>query len=331
MRLAWFTPAHSLTGTDTGTLVHALGARHQIDVIDATRAHDFVWQHGRNPYDVCVYELDNTPAHQFIWPYLVHYPGVTRLHRLTLQSSRAEVLEREQRLDDFAREFTFAHPGATPPVVRATRQIAPGRWPMIAVPLLASRITVVAHPAVEEALRAEYPDARVRAITPGVEPIDGALDEIVIAADWPVDGAPLVDALAGFAAGRAVIVFDCPETADWPSVNPQDWQPRSAATPMCVAIDPRDEDHSRRLAIGRLRQDADFRRRLGSAAREWWRLHATIERSSAAFDEVLEDARRCEAPRAPEGWPAHLAADGLSCAREVLGQFGVELPFRVSR
>ena len=327
MRLAWFTPADVATRGDRAALVRALAARHQIDVIDAAAAHDFVWQHARRPYDLCVYELDNTPAHQFIWPYLVQYPGVTRLHRLTLHSSRAQALEREQRLDDFAREFAFAHPGATAPVLRATRQIAPGAWPMIAVPLFASRITVVAHAAIEESLRADYPAARVRAITPGVDATDGSRDEIVMAAEWPVDGAPLVDALAGFAAGQPVVVFDCPETADWPSLNPQDWQPRSPATPICVAIDPRDEDHSRRLAISRLRQDAELRRALGTAAQTWWRTHATVVRASAAFDEVLEDARRCAALPLPDGWPAHLAADGLTRAREVLGQFGVQLPF----
>lgn len=327
MRLAWFAPADVSTRTDIPALVQALAARHRIDIIDATRAHDFVWQHARTPYDLCVYELDNTPAHQFIWPYLVQYPGVTRLHRLTLQSSRAQALEREHRLDDFAREFSFAHPGATPPVVRASHQIAPGPWPMIAVPLLASRITVVAHAAVADALRADYPAARVRAVTPGIDPSGGTSDQIVVATEWPVDGAPLLDALTGFAGGRPVVVFDCPETADWPSVNPQDWQPRSEATPICVAIDPRDEDHSRRLALTRLRQDADLRRRLGAAARDWWQMHATVERASAAFEQVLEEARRCEPLPTPDGWPRHLAADGLTRAREVLGQFGVELPF----
>jgi hypothetical protein len=327
MRLAWFAPPHLSIRTDIAALVHALTPRHQIDVIDATRAHDFVWEHARAPYDLCVYELDNTPAHQFIWPYLVHYPGVTRLHRVTLQSSRASALAREQRLDDFEREFAFAHAGATPPVVRASRHIAAGPWPMIAVPLLASRITVVAHAAVEEALRADYPAARVRAITPGVERPHGTTDEIVMAAEWPVEGAPLVGALEGFAAGRPVIVVDCPETADWPSLNPQDWQPRSSAAPICVAIDPRDEDHSRRLAMTRLQADAGLRSRIGAAAREWWRTHATIDQAAAAFEQVLEEARRCEPPPTPDGWPAHLATDGTSRAREVLRQFGVELPF----
>jgi hypothetical protein len=327
MRLAWFAPAGLASDAATVLLRRALAPRHQIDVIDERTAHDFVWRHAREPYDLCVYELDNTPAHQFVWPYLVHYPGVTRLHRLTLQDSRAQALEQDQRLEDFAREFAFSHPGVTPPIVPALRRIAPGTWPMLAAPLLASRVTVVAHAAVAEALIADYPDVRVRAITPGVEPLPGGRSEIVMAARWPVHGAPLVDALAGFAAGRAVVVFDGPETADWPSLNPQHWQPRSEALPICVAMDPRDEAHSRRVALRRLTQDPALRETLGAAAAAWWHTHATVERATAAFEQVLEEGRRLGAPAKPAGWPSHLSADGLSRTREVLGQFGIEPPF----
>jgi hypothetical protein len=332
MRLAWFAPADPSPPDDTTLLIHALRPRHRVDVFDARGAHDFVWQHARQPYDLCVYELDDTPAHQFVWPYLVHYPGVTRLRRLTLQTSRGRALEREGRLDDFAAEFAVAHTGATPPMLRASQLIAPGCWPMLAVPLLASRITVVAHAANAEALAADYPGARVRAVTPGVEPCREATPteetpQIVIALDWPVNGAPLNDALAGFAAGRPVVVFDCPETTDWPSIDPQDWQPRSPAPPICVAIDPRDADHSRRLALRRLRADASLVARLGAAAQEWWRAHATVQRAAAAFEEVLLEAARCEPPRKPTGWPAHLTEDGLSRTRRLLERFGVENPF----
>jgi hypothetical protein len=331
MRLAWFAPPaveESGTATDSmGLLVRALRARHAIDLIDARAAHDFVWQHARMPYDLCIYELDDTRAHQFIWPYLIHYPGITRLHRLTLQTSRAAALERERRLDDFAREFSFAHPGATPPMLREAKLIAPGRWSMLAIPLLASRITVVGYEVVMGALAADYPGARVRAISPGVEPLAGPDDGIVVSLEWPVNGAPLTRALAGLAAGRPVVVFDCPETADWPSINPQDWRPRSSAPPICVAIDPRDEDHSRRLAMRRLEEDVSLRRELGSAARAWWLAHATVERAVAGFEEVLEEGRKCEPPARPPNWPAHLSSDGFAHAREVLSAFGVELPF----
>jgi hypothetical protein len=327
MRLAWFGPADLAPHTDMATLVRALASRHQIDVIDERAAHDFVWRHRRHAYDMCVYELDNTPAHQFVWPYLVHYPGVTRLHRLTLQDSRALALERDQRIDDFVREFAFCHPGAAAPVLPALRRISAGSWPMLAVPLLASRVTVVAHAAVAESLGADYPGARVQSIIPGVERLPENADEVVWAAHWPVHGAPLIQALKGFAAGRAVVVFDGPETADWPSVDPQDWRPRSEAPPICVAVDPRDEAHSRRVASRRLAHDAALRTMLGTAAEAWWRRNATVDRAAAEFERVLEDAVTHGDPEQPAGWPSHLSANGLSRAREVLGQFGLELPF----
>ncbi len=294
MRLAWFRP-HPVTAIspadDTALLVRALQRHHDITLVTAPTAHDFVWQHARKPYDVCVYELDNTPTHQFVWPYLVHYPGVTLLRRLTLQDSRTRPLEQA-----------------------------------LALPLLSSRITVVAHAPITEMLEAEFPGARVRTVTPGVEPSTSG-EPIAMALDWPVAGASLSEALAAFAAGRAVLVFDTPETADWPSLNPQDWQPRSSAAPICVAIDPRDEDHSRRVALRRLTADAALRERIGAAARKWWQTHATVDRATAAFEEVLVEARRIDVPPMGAEVRTLLGEDGFTRARAVLSPFGLDLPF----
>jgi hypothetical protein len=300
MRLAWFRPAGATRGfgaardvltpapiDDTALLVRALEMRHQIDVIDAPAAHDFVWRHARDPYDLCVYELDNTPGHQFVWPYLAHYPGVTLLRRLTLRASCPDAPPRDDLL----------------------------------VALFASRVTVVPHATVADALEADYPGARIRHVTPGVNPLPSTADEIVVSLGWPSAGSSFAEALAGFASARAVIVFDCTETADWPSINPQDWQPRFVlppAPPMCVSIDPRDEDHSRRLAIRRLSEDAVLRKQLGDAAQAWWRAHATVERAAAAFDAVLEEAPTMAPPPKPRNWPAHVGDDGTTLARELL-------------
>jgi hypothetical protein len=330
MRLAWFKPDEAPTD-DSALLVAALRERHEINVINATAAHEFVWRHARKPYDLCIYELDNTAAHQFVYPYLVHYPGVLWLRRTTLQTSRGNALARDGRLDDFGREFAFAHPGAAPPLRRDVGRIVPGRWPMLSVPLASSRITVVAHAATAESLAIDYPGTRVRAVLPPVGPLaratDASREDVVVALEWPVDGAPLVNALAGFSAGRPVIVFDCLETADWPSIDPQNWQPRTPGEPICITIDPRDADHSLRLAMRRVKRDPGLGARLGRAALAWSRAHATVEHATARMEEVLEEATRMEPPPRPAGWPAHLLENGTTRAREVLAAFGLKLPF----
>jgi hypothetical protein len=272
--------------------VRALAARHHIDVIDARAAHDFVWRHARQPYDLCVYELDNTPAHQFVWAYLVHYPGITLLRRLTLRASCPDAPRRDDLL----------------------------------VALFASRLTVVPHASVAEQLEADYPGARIRHVTPGVEPLTDRPGEILLSLDWPSAGSSFSEALAGFAAGRAVVVFDCTETADWPSINPQDWQPRFVlppAAPMCVSIDARDEAHSRRLVIRRLTHDAPLRSRLGAAAQTWWRANATVDRAATSFDDVLEEAGSTPPPSRPPNWPSHAADDSTTLARALLRPFGI--------
>jgi hypothetical protein len=286
MRLAWFRPASARESTpapdeDTVLLAQALSTRHDIEIIDARAAHDFVWRHARHPFDLCVYELGGTPAHQFANAYAVHYPGIALLRGL-------------------------------PRCDRALRR---------------SRLIVVAHEPVAEALSDDYPSTRVRTLTPGVEPLPESMSPVVTALRWPPDGRALTHALAGFAAARAVIVFDGPETADWPSLDPQSWslraplehrglsQPRE---PICVSIDPRDEMHSLRLALRRLEEDPALRARLGAAAQAWWREHATVELATARFERLLEEARSLPDP------PVDDADDGMGLARQLLREFGVE-------
>jgi hypothetical protein len=159
MRLAWFRPAHPNGADpldDSGALVEALRASHQIDVITAALAHDFVWMHYRHPYDLCVFELDNTPAHQFIWPYLFHYGGVTMLRTLMLNESRASALAERLRGDDYRAEFEFS-----------------GDARLLRAPLLASRAVVVAHEVTAAALQEEYPEARVRYAPSAVQGVQG--------------------------------------------------------------------------------------------------------------------------------------------------------------
>ena len=63
MKLAWFRHAGLDAANpldDTAGVIGQLGREHSIAVVTRATAHDFVWRHFRHPYDLCVFELDNT-------------------------------------------------------------------------------------------------------------------------------------------------------------------------------------------------------------------------------------------------------------------------------
>ena len=164
MRLAWFGPdaaADAHPFDDTLGLIRALGAHHEIRTFSRTNAYDFPWTHFRAPYDVCVFDLDNTTAHGFVWPYLLHYGGVLLLRTRTLHDSRARQLVHTGRLDDYVAEFGF-NEGHAPYPGRAGDYIRSNEWAMLRAPLLAARLVVLPHQGVAEALQNEYPDVRIR-------------------------------------------------------------------------------------------------------------------------------------------------------------------------
>src|SRR5690348_17523887 len=110
MKVAWFHPSSADEddeADDVRRLVHELRATHDVEIIDENGAHEFVWRHARRPYDLCVYDLADTPAHQYVWPYLLHVPGVVALRATTLRESRVGILTREGRDDDYRAELAF--------------------------------------------------------------------------------------------------------------------------------------------------------------------------------------------------------------------------------
>lgn len=170
MRLAWFRAA---TLEDAGpldrtaALIAALEPTHEIAVFSHGTAHDFVWTHGRTPFGLCVFELDNDAAHAFVWPYLIQYGGLLLLHTPTLHDSRVATLALERRRDDYTAEFAF-NEGQPPAQAHVLPWPRPGDWPMLRVPLMAARLTVVPSAGVADALRAEYPQARILSAPLGV-------------------------------------------------------------------------------------------------------------------------------------------------------------------
>jgi len=373
MRLAWFRP-DSDDADDLAPVIEGLRASHDVRVVDARAAHDFVWQAAQGAFDLCVYELDDSFAHQYIWPYLLHYPGVVALRTSSLHTWRAISLVHQHRDADRDAEMIFAD--------GAGRNDAPwpllrGAWSTWRVPVLASRLTVVTDDALASSIHDACPAARVVVAPTGV-PDPGAasaptlhgseiriqpptgmsprtfraalgrflqasatsfalVDElnaadVVVAVQWPTFGRPMTQALAAFAAGRAVIVAETASTARWPTLDPQTWQPRSLSVgvggteaPIAISIDPRDEEHSLMLALVRLANDAALRASLGRAARAWWEQHATVGRAVHGWQALLDEARTLPAPPRPAGWPAHLDADGGGLAATILDDFGLRL------
>ena len=170
MKLAWFRPDEPSPPPvldDNAALVAELRSTHEIELFTAANAHEFPGRHAREPYDLSVYELDDTPAHAFIWPYLLHHGGVLQLRTLTLHQSRATALLGAQRGKDYAAEFTFSH-GAWPEQPPVAPPAYPGDWPMLRVPVLAARTVVVSQPSTVDALRRAHPEARIRLARTGV-------------------------------------------------------------------------------------------------------------------------------------------------------------------
>ena len=365
MRLAWFRPATHVPDQldDTAALVGALGGEHEIAVIDEARAHDFIRFDFRTPFDLCIYELADTRQHAFVWPYLLHVPGVLRLRSLSLHDSRSEALQRQHRERDRALELTFGDWDLITAPVIASRmtvvsdahaaarlqraypaarvRVAPlgirGRESFFETGQRKMTPDPVCHVgALDSSRNALIQRALGRAQDAGarLEPVSGSAEsilensDIVIAVAWP-PADELTMALAGMAAGRAVIVLETEITAGLPALDPQTWQPRgwTGQPPIVVSIDPRDEEHSLALALRRLATDAQLRESLGAAAHEWWRQHATVDHAVQAWRSILAEAITATPPPRPSNWPRHLTANGTERARDLLAEFGATVDF----
>jgi hypothetical protein len=334
MRLAWFratTPDSGDLLDRTAALIDTLRHNHIIDVVTAVDAHDFVWKHGRQAYDLCVYEVGRSRAHRFIEPYLLHYPGVAYVAGATMNDSRMWSGSRMVVVSDAAaahalssvwpaarirhvplgvREFQGPRSGFQ---VQLRSQLGVGSWGLGVGTFDPSRLTVVRRAV-----------ARARNLGAAVQLRDNPEDADVIAAlEWPSALGPPLAALHAMASGRVAIVLEVEVTAGWPALDPHTWLPRgfSAERPIVISLDPRDEEHSLMLALVRLAGDASVGRALGAAAGTWWQAHATIDQAVAGWEAVLHEARTL-GPASPQQ-----VADGGEGARQILAEMGVEVDF----
>jgi len=348
MRIAWFrqsdtNAADRLDGT--AALIDELRHTHHIDVIIEAHAHDFVWRQLQRPWDLCVFELDDTRAHQFIWGYLPNYPGVVLLHTIDVANLRVAALaSRASVVTDrgFAERLKARFPGAN---VRYTPACA-GDAGFTGANASLVETDAGADRATTRPVRFAVYDRRGR----GGRLIDRAFErarsagatfdilerdstssvlaraDVVIAPAWPPFHSPSTPVVAAMAAGKAVITVETEATAEWPAIDPQTWRPRGLAVadaPVAVTVDPRDEEHSLMLAIRKLSADAVLRDHLGRAARKWWEAHSTPARAASAWAEILREATSLSPPPRPDDWPKPFLVDGTELARDIRREFGV--------
>lgn len=153
-------------------LLPRLSSRYAVDVFtapapgrdDARRAghppvfssHDFPWKQFTAPYDLVVYQLGNAMCHTFMWPYLFKYPGLVVLHDAQLHHSRAQMLLRHGRGDDYRAEFRANHPDAPEDLpllfMEDLADAAYYFWPMVKLVVEQARLVAVHSPRLAERL-----------------------------------------------------------------------------------------------------------------------------------------------------------------------------------
>jgi glycosyltransferase involved in cell wall biosynthesis len=151
MRLAWFSPFPPVkTGVASvsAELVAALRARgHAIDRYPEASAHDFVWRHRLDPYDLIVYQFGNSSHHDYEWAYALNYPGLVVLHDTRLHHARAALLLRERRVAEYRAEFIWNHPDVSPDAAELAIAGFDSRlyydWPMVRSLVESSRLVAV--------------------------------------------------------------------------------------------------------------------------------------------------------------------------------------------
>jgi len=205
---------------------------------------------------------------------------------------------------------------------RATLPYAPG-----------ARLMLAGAPAAHLQLGLDDGDRAGIVVTGHIEGDDEFTDHLA-AADvslnlrWPTareTSGPWVRALA---AGRATVVMDLAHAARLAALDPRTWKTPAGTgrdTPMCIAIDILDEDHSLRLAMRRLASDPALRDELGAAARRYWQHEHAIEAMADDYERILARAAAAADPR-PD-LPAHLQTDGAAAVRNLLAPFGLEEPW----
>ena len=135
---------------------------------------------------------------------------------------------------------------------------------------------------------------------------------------WKVNPVGIRDPVSGI---RNTISGNDP-TGDWAQApDPGSRTPDPGMSPVTVAIDILDEDHSLRLAMRRLATDPALRASLGAAGQRYWEREHSMPRTIEDYERVLREAATLPVPSVR--LPAHLVTGGDRLLNEVLGEFGL--------
>ena len=218
VRLAWFSPMpprRSGIAAYSAEILPLLRRRYKsIDVFvdrigdpPATgefSAHDFVWKHRRQPYDLTIFQLGNASCHDYMWAYLFHYPGLVVLHDAQLHQARALALlkQRNPRRDHYFAEFQANHPDAPADAAELVAEgLAEGlyhHWPFVRLVLESARVAVVHNELVRSDLSERYEVAAIEAIPMGViDPQASDTRETILARHGIPSDALVVGAFGG--------------------------------------------------------------------------------------------------------------------------------------
>ena len=214
-------PARTGVAAYAAELVAALGHDHRLDTfvddaiaakrgrtpddVPVRSAHDFVWLNQREPYDLTVFQLGNSAEHDYLWPYLFRFPGLAVLHDAHLHHARAAALLRQNRADDYRKEFAVSEPDT--PADLAEVAIAGFDshlyywWPMTRLVAMTSRLTAVHSLLSALSLREGVPCALVEHIQLGhgthVDPAEAAVLSERVRARHGIPGEAIVFGVYG--------------------------------------------------------------------------------------------------------------------------------------
>ena len=190
MRIALFAPnqpTKSGIATYTAALLPWMARRHHIDLFTdeasershaprgsahAFSAHDIVWRHARDPYDLIIYQLGNSPAHDYMWPYLARYPGLVVIHDGNLQAARSYYFFSRGDVEGYRAEFAYNdphHAAAAELVIAGLSGTLCLQWPMLRLVVSTARTVAIHNQWLATHLRGRYPEAHIEVIRAGMD------------------------------------------------------------------------------------------------------------------------------------------------------------------